>query len=375
MALFKDNTILCRAIHKLAKMSFSQTDCKIEASDEVTRQVALAMGVPGVICLALSIVGLIAELVFVCKKKNNFLLRLFIYMTVAVTITHVAYTSYLLIYFDPENGPLCAWIEALTDYPTMVEILFIISINCVLLHKVYTSVRRSYYHCHRSKAIEVIFVVVHFIIPLIIVGVLKGIVGSPNPSECHIRGKDCNSTDDPELLYTIATEYIPVAIEIPLSILCICTLSVWLCWLLRKHFLRARMRTILKEIGLLLGFLSSYCIIRIVIEILNIITFFERDQISVKLLIGYALYPINRVTIPVSFIIYLCFVYLCPPRSDQNTNPPTDQHTHPPSTRVSLPSNTADHAPNFLSESTIMDSTYIESKRDPTEATPLLMVN
>ena len=351
-------------------MSFSQTGCKIEGSDEVTKQVAVAIGIPGVICLALSIVGLIAELVFVCKKKNNFLLRLFIYMTVAVTITHVAYTSYLLIYFDPENGPLCAWIEALTDYPTMVEILFIISINCVLLHKVYTSVRRSCYHCHGSKAIEVIFVVVHFIIPFIIVGVLKGIAGSPNPGECHIRGKDCNSTDDPELLYTIATEWIPVAIEIPLSILCICTLSVWMCWLLRKNFLRARMKTILKEIGLLLGFLSSYCIIRIVIEILNIITF-EENQILVIKIIRYALYPINRATIPLSFIIYVCFVYLCPPRSDQNTNPPTDQHTHPPSTRVSLPSNTADHAPNFLSESTI----HAESKRDPTEATPLLMVN
>ncbi len=359
-------------------MSFSQTGCNIETSDEVTKQVALAIGIPGMICLALSIVGLIAELVFVCKKKNNFLLRLYIYMTVAGTITHAVYTSYWLIYFDPENGTLCAWIEALTEYPTMVEILFIISINCVLLHKVYTSVRISCYHCHGSKAIEVTFVVVHFIIPFIIVSILLGIVGSPNPGECHIRGKDCNSTEDTELLYTIATEYIPVAIEIPLSILCICTLSVWMCWLLRKNFLRARMKTILKEIRLLLGFLSSYCIIRIVIEILNIITFKE-DQISVITIITYALYPINRVTIPLSFIIYLCFVYLCPPRSDQNTNPPTDQHTHPPSTRVSLPSNTADHAPNFLSESTIMDSNYIhiyvESKRDPTEATPLLMVN
>ncbi len=40
-------------------MSSSQSDC---ISKEVTRQAALAMGVPGVICLALSIVGLVAEL-------------------------------------------------------------------------------------------------------------------------------------------------------------------------------------------------------------------------------------------------------------------------------------------------------------------------
>ncbi len=239
-------TILCQATSQ-TKMSSSQTGCIIKTNNEVTKQVALAIGIPGVIGLALSIVGLIAELVFVCTKKNNFLLRLFIYMTVADTITHAVYTSYLFIYFNPENGPLCAWIEVLTEYPSMVEFLFIISVNCVLLYKVYTSVRTSCYHCHGSKAIEFIFVVMHFIIPLIIVGVLKGIVGSPNPGECHIRGKDCNSTDNPELLFKIATEWIPVGIELPLSILCICTLSLWMCWLLRKHFLRAHMKTIFIE--------------------------------------------------------------------------------------------------------------------------------
>ncbi len=227
--------------------------------------------------------------------------------------------------------------------------------------------------------------IVHFIIPLIIVGVLLGIAGDPIywPSfgECHLAykvGEDCNRRYVVQSWFRIATEWILVAIEIPLSILCICTLSVWMCWLLKKHFLRAHMKTILKEIGLLLGFLSSYCIIRIVIEILNIITF-EENQISVITIITYALYPINRATIPLSFIIYVCFVYLCPLRPDNDTNPPTDQHTHPPSTRVSLPSNTADHAPNFLSESTFMDSTYIHihvnSKRGHTESTPLLMVN
>ena len=285
------------------------------------------------ICLALSIVGLIAELVFVCKKKNNFLLRLYIYMTVAVTITNAVYTSYWLIYFDPENGPLCAWIEALTLYPTMVEFLFIISVNCVLLHKVYTSVRRSCYHCHGSKANEVLFVEIHFVTPLFVVAIMMGIAEKPRywPSsgECHFAykiGEDCDRRVTFKNLFKITTEWIPVAIEIPLSILCICTLSVWLCWLLRKHFLRARMKTILKEMGLLLGFLSSYCIIRIVIEIFNAF----QGQNSIIDIITFALYPINRATIPLSFIIYVCCVYLCPPRSDKNTNPRTDQHTHPP---------------------------------------------
>ena len=352
-------------------MSFSQNDCMIETSTEVTKQAALAIGIPGLICLTLSIAGLVAELLFVCKKKNNFLLRLYIYLSVAVLIVHIDNTLYLIIFFYPQNGWLCEIVEALAFYPSMVEFLFIISINCVLLHKVYTSVRTSCYHCHGSKAIEFIFVAVHFIIPLFIVGLLLGIAGEPIywPSfgECHIAykiGEDCYRRYVVERWFKIATEWIPVAIELPLSILCICTLLVWGCWLLRKHYLRARMKTILTEMGLLLGYLSSYCIIRIVIEILN--TFWSQNP-TIKIT-TYALYPINRVTIPFSFIIYVCFVYLCPSRS--NTNPPTDQHTDPPSTRVSLPSNTADHAPNFLSRNEFMDSTDMES---PTETTALLL--
>ena len=63
----------------------------------------------------------------------------------------------VLIYSYPENGSLCAWIEALMYYPSMIEFLFIISVNCILLHKIYTSVQRSCFHCHRSKAIEFIW--------------------------------------------------------------------------------------------------------------------------------------------------------------------------------------------------------------------------
>ena len=81
-------------------MSSSPNDC--ETSDEVTRQVyvALAIGISGVLCLALSIVGLAAELEFVCKKKNNFLLRLYIYLSVAVLLVHVTdrYTVFVPLY-------------------------------------------------------------------------------------------------------------------------------------------------------------------------------------------------------------------------------------------------------------------------------------
>ena len=355
-------------LYKPAKMSSTQSDC-IEISTTFTEQVALAIGIPGVICLALSIVGLVAELLFVCKKKNNFLLRLYIYLSVAVLLVQATDSLYLIISVYPQNGWLCEIIEAFAFYPSMVEFFFIISIDCVLMHKIYTSVRTSCFHCNGFKAIEVIFVIVHFIIPLIIVGVLLAIPGDliywPYPGECHIANMndaDCNRRYKVKQWFKLTTEYIPVAIDIPLSILCICTLSIWCYWLLLKQLLRARMKTILKEIGLLLGFLSSYCIIRIVIEILNIF----RHQNSVITIITYAFHPIYRVTIPFSFIIYVCFVYLCPPRMDLNTNPPTDQHTYPPSIRVSPPSNTVDRPLDILSYDEFPSSS-------PTETTSLLL--
>ncbi len=132
------------------------------------------------------------------QEKNNFLLRLYIYLSVAVLLVHVTDTMHLFISIYPQNG-LCGIIEAVAFYPVLVKVLFIISINCVLLYKVYTSVRKSCYHYHRSKAIEFIFVVATFIIPLIIVGVLLGSAGDPidwpSSSECHLanmNGADCN---------------------------------------------------------------------------------------------------------------------------------------------------------------------------------------
>ncbi len=197
-------------------MLSSQNDCN-ESSVDFTEQTTLAIGIPGAICLALSIAGLVAELLFVCKKKNNFLLRLYIYLSVAVLLVHITDTLYFIILFYPQNGWLCEIIEAMAFYPSMVEFLFIISINCVLLQKVYSSVRRSCYHCHGSKAIEFMFVVVHFITPFIIVSVLLGFAGGPiywpSSGECHITyksGEDCNRRYKVERWFKIATEWIPV---------------------------------------------------------------------------------------------------------------------------------------------------------------------
>ena len=63
-------------------------------------------------------------------KKNNFLLRLFIYSSVADLTIHVNDTLYLITYFYPQNGPLCEFIWRLWQLPCNGRILVV---NCVLL--------------------------------------------------------------------------------------------------------------------------------------------------------------------------------------------------------------------------------------------------
>ncbi len=340
------------------------------------KRAGLATGVPGVLCLAISLLGLITELIFICKKKNNFLLRLFFYLSVDVTISHTVYSLCLILYTDPKNGNMCAFIEAVTSYPTMVEFLFIISINCILLHKVYSSVRKPLYQFKDSKRAEAVFVAVHFLMPLIIIFILMLIAKEPRfwagSEGCYFpkpyQGSDCKKRKEYQLLFNLIPEYIPVVIELVLSILCIFTLLIWGCWLFNKRFLRARMKLVLKEIGLLLGYLTSYCIIRIVIEIMN---FVNKDKNDTIMLITFALYPLNRVTIPISFLVYVCFVLGCSQRSkgQGNNGYTTGIQTIRPSSRISLPSDTFEHLPNFLSRDSLLGS------YNPTENSRLLPNN
>ncbi len=364
----------CRQAKKPAaiatKMAFAAEDdyfCNKTPSN-FTKSAGLVAGVPGVLCLTISVVGLVTELLFICKKKNNFLLRLFFYLSVDVTISHAITAMYLFIYHDPTNGVLCATIEAIIGYPTMVEFLFIISVNCVLLHKVYSSIRKPLFKFRGSKRAEMIFVAMHFAVPLVLIISLMAIAKEPRfwPSseECYFPhsyiGADCQKRKTFQLLFKLIPEYIPVTVELILSWLCVSTLLVWLLWLLTKHYLRAKIGTVLKEIGLLLGYLISYCTIRILIEILNIADANKNDTLMLAIL---ALYPINRATIPISFIIYVCCVFGCSGRrserraNDWNT---TGMQTARPSSRISLPSDTLAHSPKFLSEDSLLESYLTE---------------
>ena len=329
---------------------------------------ALTIGIPGIICLPFSIVGLVAELVFLCRVKNNFLLRLFVYLSVAVSITLGMFSLHIVSYLEQSNKVFCGVIHAILFYSFAVEHLLIFSINIILLCKVFSSVCRPCACAQtentlnsRYKFLEVLFVLVHFGIPVITASVLVGVQnpdvlnywttcyiypGNQSTTVCNGKGKLL-----PDKLLQVL---IPVLVDLILSILCIGIIIIWFLWLHKRRLLRKRMRTVNKETGLLLGYLLSYCFHG------TIVTSSELSHSSSIETVTLCLYPVTHLVIPISFFVYMCIsIYHGPKKSLRSShnewvsiNPDTaGLQTAPESTRISLPSDTAEHAPNFLSPS------------------------
>ena len=350
-------------------MESNVSDCFTNITIEKVQTTALAIGIPGIVCLLFSIVGLVAELVFLCRIKNNFLLRLFLYLSVAVSISVGMFSLHLYPYWDQINKPFCAIIDTILYYSFTVEQLLIFSINITLLYKVYSSVFRPC--CMQRwtdnitkscyKIVEVLFVVIHFGIPVIAASIL---IGLRNPDDlynwtfCHTQSEkqslatqQCN---DETFLEKIFQQLVPVLANLILSIVCITVLLIWLIWVQSRHFLRARTRTVTKEIGLWLGYLISYC-------------FFWTMLVSLEdfQIIVFPLYPIAHIATPISFFVYMCVnlrhrgnKFQRATEENIHINPQTSGlQTAPPSTRISLPSDTAAHAPNFLSPEEISEVT------------------
>lgn len=103
--------------------------------DEV-RPLNLTNGTAGLLCLVLSLAGLVGELMFLCQRKNNFLLRLFIYLSVAINIFLATFASQILLYID-ENQKyyqiVCRVLFPMERYSYLVQIVFAISISGTLL--------------------------------------------------------------------------------------------------------------------------------------------------------------------------------------------------------------------------------------------------
>ena len=320
---------------------------------------ALTIGIPGIICLPFSIVGLVAEFIFLCRKKNNFLLRLFVYLSVAVVISLGEFSLHLVSVWDQKNKIFCKVIHIIFFYSFTVEHFFIFSINIILLYKVYSSIFRPCVcawtenirnSCY--KFLEVLFVLIHFGIPVITASVSVVMQNQDKLNcwaKCYINLTAKCKNNFPDEVPSLQV-LIPAVIDLILSVVCIAVIVVWFLWLQRRHLLRTRMATINREIGLLLGYLLSYCLVGIIVT---------STEFWTTKTITHPLYSVTHVVILVLFFLYMC---MSGHKKSQRTSHTvvgaarinygtTGLQTSPTSTRVSLPSDTADHAPNFLSPS------------------------
>ena len=342
------------------------SDCFTNITIEQVQSTALALGIPGIVCLLFSIAGLVAELVFLCRIKNNFLLRLFLYLSVAVSMTLGVYSLHLHSYWDQSNKPICAILDNIQYYLFTVEQLLIFSTNIVLLYKVYSTVFRPC-GCARTDSlnkfnrfIEFLFILIHIGIPMIAAIIHFKYQNHDNKAfSCYTRSDNQSVTECDDQQNTIHLEFeaeklIQILINLILSIVCITVLLIWLIWLQSRHFLRARMKTVSKEIGLWFGYLISYCFFWTIVFcfVIKHIQFFP-------------LYAITQIVIPISFFVYVCvnvqYGRIHEKRSAHEFNcidpHTTGLQTAPPSTRISLPSDTAAHAPNFLSPEELSEVT------------------
>ena len=283
------------------------------------------------------------------------------------------YSSLFLVYIWPEDEFLCKVVHTLVEYCVAIEQLFVFSINIILIYKVSSSFRLSQRKNFLAKRIsglsrkyfEVGFVALHLVIPAMALSMFLVIEREPGLCFVTIRHSvDCFFGKGFVEKEYLTFEVVPLLVDSLLSGVCVCVLLVWLCWLRSRLFLKARIKTVIKEIGAWVGFLVGYCVVGILVE---------SAHLSTNAVIKYTAFlsfPLFQSCIPIAFFVYMC-VSLCPSRkkkskvdgrNKRSTVQTAGLVTTPPSTRVSLPTDTAAHAPNFLSP----------IEEEFTEASPLL---
>ena len=347
--------------------------CFQNLSDTDIKLGALAFGIPAVACLILNLVGLLSALIFVCTKKNTFFLRLYIYLLIVVTLCVSADSAYFLVYVWPENEYLCKILHTITAYCIAVEKVFVFSIDIILIYKVSSSFRLSQRRNVLAKrlsglsrkCLEIAFLALNFGIPAVALSAFLAV--EPQPGLCFITVRhsvDCFLGTGFVRKEYLIFEVVPLLLNSLLSLVCVCLLLVWLCWLRTRLLLKAQIGKVIKEIGAWLGFLVGYCVVGWIVEAAHI-----SSSPAIKY-IEFISFPLFQSCIPIAFFVYMC-VSLCPScrkrrevhlKVVRSTVQTAGLVTTPPSTRVSLPTDTDAHAPNFLSP----------IEEELTESSPLL---
>ena len=324
---------------------------------------AVLYSVDLLVCLV--VLGL--NIVSICQKKTDFLMRAFIYETIPITVLLVIYwLNNIPAFFTPTAASM----EGFCNYMRNIFMgtqgtagcLLIIaicgcSISIILLLKVCNTCctcctrrrpRRNQSMLQRV-CLEVVLVVLLFVVPVLIYVVISIVLHSF--CYVHLINIICVSIGILSFFLSFITDFV---------------LLIWVCPV-NIQLQRQRRVAVNKDIGI-------FWIHSLFAAIVSAVSFFndhlymypdtcETHKVMLVLLTLIALFPL-------CVFVYIRYSHHISTRELNRQARNLRRHgiqtagiqTVPPSTRVSLPSDTAAHAPNFLSPSTA----------EPTDVTPLL---
>ena len=323
----------------------------IETEQEATLDdltlIAYASGATGLICLPLLLLFLAVEVFYICRYKTDFLQRLFFYLTIAATIAEGAGALVFTVAFSESSYARHIPLTFIL-YAHLIEVLTFAAINFTVLSKLYKyAARRHSLHsdkeyvlvcCLYTKRKEVVFVTILFSLPVLATVIEIAITIS------HIQ--------DGDLIFRsiVYASLVLSLVNLVLSLVSIVVMITWLYQLLKIKLLK---RKLCKKATLLVGLLATFLPFWILYPILEaMFLVVENTAVSATAAVLVALL---QGVIPFIFFVYVCKrVCKRPKKKETGTiKAMSALSTIPPSTRVSLPTDTALHAPNFLSPSTV----------------------
>ena len=287
-------------------------------------------------------------IVFIIRKKTNFLVRVFVYSSISTTFLLGVYWFANIPAFKPSlfwgicsmNGTVTGIMWQSRAIPLTNIAILSSSISIIFIHKLCGLTCRC---CSRQPwrgpsaiqrtCLEALFVMITLVASILLCVSLTYINGGP-------------------IIQLVVLALPPTAVL--LSFIGVVVLLIWVCYRRRQI---ARKRTVLKEIG----FFLVYLVVTIAAFVVFYLQYFAGVITLILALTLLSLFPL-------CVFAYMRYSFRTPPREDRRVGNHNryDQtaglQTAPPSTRVSLPTDTAAHAPNFLSPSTA----------EPSEATLLL---
>ena len=323
--------------------------------------------------LPVSFIGMILSFVFVCRNRPNFLVRVFTYSCIPVTlILAIFWLNNLPVFNETEAwreycGNICLLSPGLLTVLQWIIAVLSCTISISLLQKLCSTYcdccsRCRQPSCWRNTRVrvcsEILFVILVVVVPLLIFGAEYGIEFYAD-IDFEMKFEDFIDILDTITFYNFYIGFVTL-VPLALSFISDIVLAVWFCKVRRQI---ARRGAIYKEL-VLFG-------IHLLVTVLTTLQYIFFSWVPSQLThdgSGIAMMVVLTLLalFPFCVHVYMICSSRTPPRENRpagNRNLQTaGQQTVPVSTRVSLPSDTAAHAPNFLSPSTA----------EPTDTTPLL---